>query len=78
VTLPIDTSGIDEPLPDPGHEAIRVAAIAAIEQVWVIHQQLADEVAALKARVDALPFTTAFGPTATVTVSPIPGDVTTN
>lgn len=78
MTLPIDISGIDEPLPDPGHEAIRVAAITAIEQVWVLHAQLVAQVADLQRQVAALPFTTIFGPTATVTVSPFAGTVTTN
>lgn len=46
--LPIDVSGIDEPLRDLGHEAIRVAALNAIQTVWVNHQGLVTQLAAAR------------------------------
>lgn len=52
--LPIDTSGIDEPLPDLAHEAIRQAVLSAIATVWAEHQSLVAQVADLTARVAAL------------------------
>lgn len=59
--LPIDVSGISVPLPDPGHEAIRVAALNAIVKVAELHQELVDtvtaqggQIAALQAQVSAL------------------------
>lgn len=52
--LPIDTSGIDEPLPDLAHEAIRLAVLNAITAVWAEHQSLVAQVADLTARVAAL------------------------
>lgn len=59
--LPIDVSGIDEQLPDIGHEAIRVAALKAIETVWTAHLTLVADltatqqtVADLQAQVAAL------------------------
>lgn len=74
--LPIDISGIDQPLPDPGHEALRVAVLNAIEQVWVLHLQLVAQVNSLQQQVNAMPFTTVLGQPATVAVSPQPGTVT--
>lgn len=76
-TPPVDVSGIDEPLPDPGHEAIRIAVLNAIGQVWVLHQQLVAQVADLQQQVAAMPFNTVFGPTALVLVIPGAGTVTT-
>lgn len=46
--LPIDVSGIDEPLPDLAHEAIRQAVINALSVVWGDHQSLVDRVTALE------------------------------
>lgn len=46
--LPIDVSGIDEPLKDLGHEAIRTAALGAIQTVWVNHQGLVAALAAAR------------------------------
>lgn len=40
--LPIDIDGIDQPFPDDGHEAIRVAVLAAIQTVWAAHTALMD------------------------------------
>ena len=58
---PIDTSGIDEPLPDLSHEAIRTAVLSAINTVWTEHQNLvtqvndqATQIADLTTRVTAL------------------------
>lgn len=52
--LPIDTSGIDEPLPDVGHEAIRLAVLNAIATVWAEHQTLVAQVADQAAQIQAL------------------------
>lgn len=52
MTLPIDTSGIDEPLPDLAHEAIRQAVITALQVVWSDHQSLVDQVTALQQAAD--------------------------
>jgi hypothetical protein len=52
--LPIDVSGIDQPLPDLGHEAIRQAVLAAMSTVWTQHQTLADRVTTLESQVAAL------------------------
>jgi septal ring factor EnvC (AmiA/AmiB activator) len=38
--LPIDIDGIDQPFPDDGHEAIRLATLGAIQTVWVEHSRL--------------------------------------
>lgn len=38
--LPINVAGIDQPLPDDGHEAIRQAVLAAIQTVWQRHVEL--------------------------------------
>lgn len=46
--LPIDTSGIDDPLPDPSHEAIRSAALLAIQAMWTAHESLVADLAAAK------------------------------
>ena len=52
--LPIDTSSIDEPLPDMGHEAIRLAVLNAIATVWAEHQTLVAQVNDLSAQLAAL------------------------
>lgn len=52
--LPIDVSGIDEELHDPGHEAIRAAALNAIVKVAQLHQELLDTVTAQGAQLTAL------------------------
>lgn len=52
--LPIDVSGIAVPLPDPGHEAIRVAALNAIVKVAELHQALMDTVTAQGEQIAAL------------------------
>lgn len=52
--LPIDTSGIDEPLPDVGHEAIRLAVLNAIATVWTEHQTLVAQVADQATQIQAL------------------------
>lgn len=49
--LPIDTDGIDQPFPDDGHEAIRVAVLAAIQTVWAAHSALVDAQAATDAQL---------------------------
>lgn len=51
--LPIDVSGIDEPLPDIGHEAIRQAALNAIQTVWMNHEGLVQQLAAALIRLQA-------------------------
>lgn len=43
--LPIDISGIQTPLPDLAHEAIRTAVLNAVGLVWTEHQNLVTQVA---------------------------------
>lgn len=38
--LPIDTSDIDSPLPDPAHEAMRQTVITALDAFWKQHVDL--------------------------------------
>lgn len=52
--LPIDTSDINTPLPDAGHEAIRVAVLNSLHEFWTQHLALIDQVNALTTRVAAL------------------------
>jgi hypothetical protein len=68
--LPIDTSGIDTPLLDLGHEAIRVAVLNAIQTVWTEHTRLvgqvndqATQITALQQQVAALTPAPAPAPT---------------
>jgi uncharacterized coiled-coil protein SlyX len=78
--LPIDVSGISQQLPDPGHEAIRLAALNAITAVAGMHQALVDTVTAqgaqitdMQAALDALTArVTALEPTPAPVPTPAP------
>jgi hypothetical protein len=67
--LPVDVSGIDEVLPDPGHEAIRLAALNAIVEVARLHQSLLDTVTAQGQQIAALQ-----AQVAALTPAPVPPD----
>ncbi|MGZ4617188.1 MAG: hypothetical protein ACXV3F_00360 [Frankiaceae bacterium] len=49
--LPIDISGIATPVPDPGHDAIRAAALSAVKQVWTNHLQLVAQLQAAQQQI---------------------------
>lgn len=49
--IDVDVSAIDQPLPDDGHEAIRLAVLSAIQTVLAAHTALVDALAQTNAEL---------------------------